>query len=143
MVRTDPPPSSHLAGILGLLNPFPCGIGPFGPGLLRFNTTQRVNFKNLKKLCNPWKLSQLHIYLQMFHQKMLIYICNTWFSRPNPKILGHLAQCRIVSNLQEVWEKFVEKKIRLRHFIKQLLASQTSENIFYKTKVVSFEKIIL
>ncbi len=23
------------------LNPFPCGIGPFGPGKLRFNTTQR------------------------------------------------------------------------------------------------------
>jgi hypothetical protein len=45
-------------------------------------------------------LYQLHIYLQVFHQKMLFYTSNTWFSRPSPKILGHLAQCRIVSNLQ-------------------------------------------
>jgi hypothetical protein len=36
----------------------------------------------------------------VLHQKMLFYTSNTWFSRPNPKILGHLAQCRIVNNLQ-------------------------------------------
>ncbi len=38
--------------------------------------TKRVNFKNLTKLCNPQKLSQLHIYLQAFDPKMPFYTCN-------------------------------------------------------------------
>jgi hypothetical protein len=40
--------------------------------------------------------------------KNVIYTRSTWFSRPNPKILGHLAQCRIVSDPQSVWEKLAE-----------------------------------
>jgi hypothetical protein len=39
------------------------------------------------------------------------------------------------------WKK--SGRIRSRHFIKRLWASQASENIFYKTKVVPFEKLIL
>ncbi len=63
-----------------------------------------VNFKNLKKICNPRKLSQLQIYLQVFHPKMPLYASNTWFPRTNSKILGHLAQCRNVSNPPSEWE---------------------------------------
>jgi hypothetical protein len=35
------------------------------------------------------------------------------------------------------------KEIRSRLFIKRLWASQTSDNIFYKTKVVPFEILIV
>jgi hypothetical protein len=31
---------------------------------------------------------------------MPFYTINTWFSRPNLKFPGHLAQCHIVSNPQ-------------------------------------------
>jgi hypothetical protein len=38
----------------------------------------------------------------------LIPVICTWFSKPNPKILGHLAQCCIVSNPLSVWESLAE-----------------------------------
>jgi hypothetical protein len=47
-------------------------------------------------------------YLQVFHQTMPFYTSNTWLSRPNPKVLSHLAQCRIVSYPQSVWELLAE-----------------------------------
>jgi hypothetical protein len=56
----------------------------------------------------------------------------------------HISCLAYVSNPQSVYcRNNWLKEIRLCLFIKRLWASQTSENIFYKTKVVPFEILIL
>ncbi len=87
-----------------------------------------------------WTKNLMQVYLSgenfitLFHQKF--YNSYSWFSRSNPKILGHLAQCCIVSNfnkcgnnllkkiwsclvaslywmivsLTDIWEKFLQNK---------------------------------
>ncbi len=102
--------------------------------------TKRVNFKNQKKLCNPPKLSQLHIYLQVFHQKKLFITSNT---PKNPGPFGPMPQCEQSSRSVGIICRKKSGGVRSRHFIKWLWASQTSENISFKTKVVPFENLIL
>ncbi len=41
--------------------------------------------------------------------KKPFYTSNTWFSRPNSKFMGHLAQCQIVSNPQSLKELLAER----------------------------------
>ncbi len=55
---------------------------------------------------------------------------------------GHISYLAYVSNPQKCRNNWL-KEIWLCLFIKRLWASQTSENIFYKTKVVPFEILIL
>jgi hypothetical protein len=61
----------------------------------------------------------------------------------NPGPFGLMQHCEQSSISVGIICRKKSGRVRSRHFIKRLLALQTSNNIFYKTKVVPFEKLIL
>jgi hypothetical protein len=82
--------------LLGLLAQATYDLTPHKEGL--------KNFKNLKKYVIQGNCLSFKFIFRCFIKKMPFCTSNKWFSRPNPKILGHLAQCRIVNNPLSVWE---------------------------------------
>ncbi len=114
------------------LNPFPCGIGPFGPGSC-FNTTQRGSILKILKnyVIHRSCLSLIFIFRCFIKKCYFIPVIHgflgitskSWAIWPNAALWTIFNKCG----------KNSLKKIRSCHFIKRLWASQTSESNFYKT----------
>ncbi len=126
-------------------NPFPCGIGPFGPGSLCFNTTQRGSILKIWKnyVIHGSGLSLIFIF-RCFIKKCYFIPVVHGFLGPTPKSWAIWPNAALWTIFNKCGKNSLKKsgRVQSRHFIKRLWASQTSEGNLYKTKVVPFEKIL-
>ncbi len=128
---------SHMTYLArNMVNPFPCGIGPFGPGSLCFNTTQRGSILKIWKnyVIHRSCLSFIFIF-RCFIKKFYFISVIHGFLCPTPKSWAIWPNAALWAILHQCGNNSLKKsgRVRSRHFIKRLWASQTSESNFYKT----------
>ncbi len=121
-------------------------MGPLGPGSLCFKTTQRgLILKIWKNYVIHGNCLSLIFIFRCFIKKFYFILVIHGFLGPtqNPGPFGPMPHCEqsSISVGRIPWQK--SGRVRSRHFIKWLWASQTSESNFYETRVVPFEKLIL